>query len=114
MIVLSNNWATIGLYVCLVRVILRRDNTVQAWNVSYGSNVFTCRGYADTVLSVAWSPDGKRIVSGSSDETVQVWNANDGSNVFTYTGHSSSVDAVAWSPDGNYIASGSYDKTMQV
>ena len=57
------------------------------------------------VDSVAWSPDGKRIASGSYDNTVQVWDAIDGSNVFTYKGHSDVVESVAWSPDGKRIAS---------
>jgi len=66
------------------------------------------------VITVAWSPDGKRIASGSWDTTVQVWNAADGSHVYTYKGHSDTVNAVAWSPNGEYIASGSGDKTVQV
>ena len=69
--------------------------------------LFTYQGHSDLVGAVAWSPDGKHIVSGSNDKTVQVWNAADGSNVFTYKGHSESGDAVAWSPDGKRIASSS-------
>jgi WD40 repeat protein/serine/threonine protein kinase len=65
-------------------------------------------------LRAAWSPDGKRIASGSWDRTVQVWNASDGGNVFTYTGHSGTVWSVAWSQDGKRIASGSWDRTVQV
>jgi WD40 repeat protein len=63
---------------------------------------------------VAWSPDGRRIASGSWDNTVQVWNAADGRNVYTYRGHSAPVTAVAWSPDGKRIASGAWDDTVQV
>ncbi len=63
---------------------------------------------------MAWSPDGKRIASGSYDSTVQVWNATDGSNVYIYKGHPDSVDSVVWSPDGKRIASGSRDNTVQV
>jgi eukaryotic-like serine/threonine-protein kinase len=63
---------------------------------------------------VAWSPDGRRIASGSGDNTVQVWDAVGGGYVFTYRGHSDAVFAVAWSPDGKYIASGSNDYTVQV
>ena len=85
-----------------------------------GSLLNTYHGHSDVVNAVAWSPDGKRIASGSGkithsiDNTVQVWNAADGSHVFTYKGHSSIVQAVAWSPDGHRIASGSDDKTVQV
>jgi len=66
------------------------------------------------VFAVAWSPDGKRIASGSGDGTVQVWDAADGSNVYTYKGHPDYVESVAWSPNDKHIASGSYDRTVQV
>ena len=41
-----------------------------------GTLFFTYKGHSDPVLAVAWSPDGKRIASGSSDYTVQVWEAS--------------------------------------
>lgn len=62
----------------------------------------------------AWSPDGKRIVSGSQDNTVQVWNAADRGNAFTYRSHSDLVKTVTWSPDGKRIASGGNDGTVQI
>ena len=82
-----------------------------------GTTLYTYHGHSNSlygVLAVAWSPDGRRIASGSTDETVQVWDASNGGNVHTYRGHSSSVQAVAWSPDGRRIASGSGDNTVRV
>ena len=67
-----------------------------------------------SVEAVSWSPNGRRIASGSDDKTVQVWNPPDGGDVFTYIGHTAEVFAVAWSPDGSHIASGGYDKAVQV
>src|SRR6266516_6298648 len=80
-----------------------------------GTTLFTYTGHTDPVFSVAWSPDGKRIVSGSWDETAQVWDATKGTTPsLTYTGHIGLVGAVVWSPDSRRIASGGKDKTVQV
>ncbi len=79
-----------------------------------GTTLYVYRGHADQVYAVSWSPDGKRIASGSRDVTVQVWDVANGGHVYTYTGHTDSVLSVAWSPDGKRIASASYDKTVQI
>lgn len=79
------------------------------------SNIlYTYRGHTDQVLSTTWSPDSKRIASGSRDKTVQVWDALTGSHATTYSGHNGAVAALSWSPDGQFIASGSWDQTVQV
>ncbi len=82
--------------------------------IPLGTRLYTYRGHSDGVWSAAWSPDGRRIASGSWDKTAQVWDASDGSQAFTYRGHSNRVWSVAWSPDGRHIASGSQDHTVQV
>src|SRR6266702_3005726 len=62
------------------------------------------------VNSVALSPDGQRIVSGSSDGTIRVWNATTGETAAgPFTGHTGWVWSVAFSPDGQRIVSGSTD-----
>ena len=64
--------------------------------------------------SVAWSPDGKRIVSGSLDATVKVWDADTGAETRTLKGHTQFVNSVAFSPDRKRIISGSGDNTLKV
>ncbi len=79
-----------------------------------GTIACTYHGHSGRVNAVAWSPDGKRIASGSDDHTAQVWDATTGDRLFTYRDHSDGVNTVAWSPIGRYIASGSQDRTLQV
>ena len=64
------------------------------------------------VTSVAFSPDGKHLASGSDDKTVILWDVQRGKQKTKLMGHESSVASVAFSPDGKYLASGSDDRTI--
>ena len=57
-------------------------------------------GHTDSVLAVAFSPNGKLLVSASSDETVRLWNADTGKPTQTLEDHTGPVNAVAFSADG--------------
>jgi WD40 repeat protein/tRNA A-37 threonylcarbamoyl transferase component Bud32 len=83
------------------------------WRLSH-SEILSLRGHADLVHSVAFSPDGKRLASGSSDRKLKVWDAASGQETLTLKGHADWVASVAFSPDGKRIVSGSGDKTLKV
>ena len=66
-------------------------------------------------VSVAFSPDGQRIVSGSRDKTLRLWDATSGAPIGApLRGHDERVSSVAFSPDGQRIVSGSADKTLRL
>src|SRR5258708_3264177 len=73
------------------------------------------KGHTYWVQSVAYSPDGQHIVSGSSDNTIRIWDAETGAPVGEpLKGHTSQVQSVAYSPDGQHIVSASNDQTIRV
>ena len=70
---------------------------------------------SSSVLSIAFSPDGRVIVSCLLDDTIQVWDAQTGGQVGNpLQGHTCQINSVAFSPDGRHIVSGSSDKTIRV
>jgi WD40 repeat protein len=67
------------------------------------------------VYSVAFSPDGKHVISGSQDNTLRLWDVRSGKSIGSpFKGHTQAVYSVAFSPDGTKIASGSWDKTLRL
>ena len=63
----------------------------------------------DYVLSVAISPDGQWVVSGSKDRSIQFWNIASGQAQFMLQGHKNSVISIDLARSGGYLASGSGD-----
>lgn len=75
-------------------------------------NVFS--EHSDWITTLAWSPSGDSLASGSNDRTVRVWDVVSSQAIYTYYGHSREITSLAWSPDGMHIASASCDKTVHV
>jgi WD40 repeat protein len=71
-------------------------------------------GHTDRVSAVAFSPDGTRVITGSSDNTARLWDARDGKPLATLQGHTAAVGMVAFSPDGTRVITGSSDNTARL
>ena len=66
-----------------------------------GDKVSELKGHLSGVSSVAWSPNGSQVASGSYDNTVIIWDAASGDKVSELKGHTEKVRSVAWSPKGS-------------
>jgi WD40 repeat protein len=90
---------------------------VKLWRVSPPRHIRSLRGLTSGVHSVAFTPDGKRLVSGSGDVSVgeiKVWDVATGKEVARLQGHERLVNSVALSPNGKRLITGSMDWSVRL
>jgi WD40 repeat protein len=80
---------------------------VRVWDLTTGQQIFSLGGHTESVVFVAYSPDGQSLASASNDATVKIWDARTGQERLTFRGHRGHVLSVAFSPDGQWLASSS-------
>ena len=93
------------------------DGTLRLWDASVGRELGTLTGHTGWINALAYSRDGRTLVSGGNDGTLRLWSATTGHELFTVTGHTSeAIGPVAFSPDGKTLASESLlpDETIKL
>lgn len=92
-----------------------RDNFEwRYYNRKFEGSDFTCYGHSGSVADVAFSSDGTRIATASSDSSIKLWDANSGDELNTLRGHQGTVDLVVFSADGSRIASTGSDRVIKI
>ena len=74
----------------------------------------THQGHTAGVLAIAWSHDGKRLLSGGYDRTARVWNVASGKELQRLEGHGELVSCAVFLPDDRHAITASYDKTLRL
>ncbi len=90
-------------------------DTARLYRIATGAAVGTLKGYTRPPRSLAYSPDGRRIVTGDgNDGTIKLWDAVTGDEIMTIGRHSDSVLSVSFSRDGYKIVSTSWDADVRI
>jgi WD40 repeat protein/tRNA A-37 threonylcarbamoyl transferase component Bud32 len=101
------------------------DNTARIWDAATGqlrewrpnpeTNIeLKLAAHTSGVSAVAFTPDGRRVLTGGKDMTAKLWDAQTGKEILTLTGQTGEITSVAVSPDGRYFLTASRDGTMVV
>ncbi|KAL8225910.1 hypothetical protein R6Q57_018467 [Mikania cordata] len=78
------------------------DSTIKLWDVETGSLLHSLVGHGDPVYSVAFSPNGEYLASGSLDKCLHIWSVKEARIVKTYEG-SGGIFEVCWNKEGDKI-----------
>ncbi|KAK2507320.1 hypothetical protein MC885_015170, partial [Smutsia gigantea] len=84
------------------------DSTVRLWDVERGVCIHTLTKHQEPVYSVAFSPDGTYLASGSFDKCVHIWNTQSGNLVHSYRG-TGGIFEVCWSVRGDKVGASASD-----
>lgn len=90
------------------------DNDIRIWNVTDGTLARRLSGHNGWIRSLAFSPNGTTLASGSTDQTVRLWDASTGQLLATLTGHTGFIGGVVFSPDGATLASAARDGSVRL
>jgi len=87
------------------------DKIVKIWDAVSGDLLHNLIGHEWSIHSLAFSPDGGKLASGSGDYTVRIWDVNAGNLLYTLTGHNNYVHDVGFTSDGRKLISRTGNET---
>ncbi|KAG2031784.1 WD40-repeat-containing domain protein [Suillus americanus] len=90
------------------------ESSIKVWDAKTGEVVTTLKGHTDALRCLAWTKDGKTLISGSFDNSIRTWNTKTWKQTAVLLGHTSAVYAIAISPNDRILASASSGHTAQL
>ena len=91
-----------------------QDERIKIWDANTGKLVSILKGHTWDVFCIAWTADGRTLISGSADRTIRTWNTSTRQQLAVLTGHTNIVEGITISPNGRILASASYDHTARL
>jgi RNA polymerase sigma factor (sigma-70 family) len=90
------------------------DNILRLWDTDTGRELRSFKGHTYNITGLAFTPDGKHILSCAQDQTARLWDVATGAEVRQFKGHEAGVSCLALAPDGKTAATGSQDGTARL
>ena len=90
------------------------SNTCKVIDANTGRKLITLSRHEKAITALDFSPDGKRIVTGSEDGTAIISDTDTGADLFTFQGHMTRITSVAFSPEGNRLVTGDSDGIAKI
>ncbi len=101
-------------HMILWKISANADKNTILWRNHDNGNEKGLQGHLDKVLCLAFSYDGKMIVSGGEDKTIKLWDCETGKVLKTFSGHTDSVRSVIFLPDNKTVVSGGNDNLIKI
>ncbi|HLK56087.1 MAG TPA: AAA-like domain-containing protein, partial [Chthonomonadaceae bacterium] len=90
------------------------NDTVRVWDAWSDRHTLQFQAHPAAVKALAFSPDGKRLVTGGKEAVARIWEAATGRPLLALSGHTAPIYCVAYAPDGRQVVTGSDDSTARV
>ncbi len=92
------------------------DKTIRIWSLGAksGTLINSLIAHEDTILRLAYSPDGKLLISTAADKTIKIFKADDLTEIKTLSGQPDWVLALEFAPDGKSFAAGRFDGSLTI
>ena len=90
------------------------DNVIRLWDTTTARELRSIKGHTYNITGLAFTPDGKHLLSSAMDQTLRLWDVATGAEVRQFKGHEAGVTGMALAPDGKTVATASQDQTVRV